>query len=84
MEKILCPNCGNEVYFTGDEFGYTPFHLHCNKCSINIGATSIKKCIELFNIYHKKTTYLEFYSNQIQVYYEEGKFILYPENYNLN
>ena len=79
MEKIKCPNCNSEIYSTLDEWGRTPFHLHCDNCSINIGATSINKCIELFKEYHKEGTYIEFYSNQIQLWFEEGKLILCQE-----
>ena len=79
MEKIKCPNCNSETYSTFDEWGRTPFHLHCDKCSINIGATSTSKCIELFKEYHKKDTYIEFYANQIQLWFEEGNLILDQE-----
>lgn len=44
MDKdILCPNCKNKMYFCLDEWGYTPWHLHCNFCKINIGTNSQKK-----------------------------------------
>ena len=79
MEKIKCPNCKSEIYNTFDAWGRTPFHLHCDECSINIGATSIDKCTELFKQYHKKGTYIEFYANQIQLWFEEGKLILDQE-----
>lgn len=79
MEKIKCPNCNNETYGCFDEWGRTPFHLHCDKCSINIGATSMRKCVELFNEHHNNNTYIEFYSNKIQLWYEEGRLILCQE-----
>lgn len=79
MEKIKCPNCNNEIYWCFDEWGRTPFHLHCNECSINIGATSMKKCLELFNEHHNQNSYIEFYSNKIQLWYEEGRTILCQE-----
>jgi predicted nucleic acid-binding Zn ribbon protein len=44
---ILCPSCNSECYFRLDEWGHTPFHLHCDKCDINIGSVSFKKCINL-------------------------------------
>ena len=44
MDKdISCPNCKNKMYFCLDEWGYTPWHLRCNFCKINIGANSQKK-----------------------------------------
>ena len=61
-----CPNCGNDIYFCLDEWGHTPFHLHCDNCDINIGATSFNKCIELLKDYHKPKTYAEFYCGKIQ------------------
>ena len=61
-----CPNCGNKVYFGLDEWGYTPIHLHCDNCNINIGATSFKECIELLKNYHKPKTHIEFYCGKIQ------------------
>lgn len=70
---ITCPTCNNECYFAIDEWGSTPFHLHCNKCNINIGSTSIKKCIDLLQQYHKPKTYLEFYHNEIKLLFEEGE-----------
>lgn len=79
MEKIKCPNCNNEIYWCLDEWGRTPVHLHCDKCSINIGATSMRKCVELFNEHHNKNTYIEFYFNKIQLWYEEGRLILCQE-----
>ena len=72
MESIIsCPNCGEEMYFGLDEWGCTPFHLHCNKCEINIGATSTNKCIELLADHHKPHTWLEYYQGDIQMLYEE-------------
>lgn len=69
----ICPNCGNEVAFYLDEWGRTPFHLHCNFCNINIGATKVEKCIKLFNKYNKKDTYIEYYNKKIQVLFEDNK-----------
>ena len=64
-EIVICPNCNKEVTFYFDEWGHTPYHLHCNNCGINIGAQSIKKCIELFQEYSKPLTHIEFWGNQI-------------------
>ena len=74
-----CPNCENKIYFCIDEWGHTPFHLHCDKCNINIGSISINKCIDLLKQYHKPKTYLEYYHNNIKLLIEEGKKIIYAE-----
>lgn len=63
---IVCPNCKNECYICLDEWGRTPWHIHCDSCNINIGVTNIQKGISLLEKYHKPNTYLEFYSNQIK------------------
>lgn len=76
---IYCPNCGKKIYFCLDEWGRTPFHLHCDKCDINIGATSIEKCKKLLEKYHKKGTQLEYYNEAVQFLYEEGKEIINAE-----
>ena len=66
-EKIIkCPNCGKEIFFCYDEWGYTTIHLHCNNCHINIGANSFKECENLFKEHHKPYTYLEYYGKKIQ------------------
>ena len=62
FNDIQCPNCGELVYFCFDEWGHTPFHLHCNKCDINIGASSFEQTIELLKKYHKPHTLIEFYN----------------------
>lgn len=81
MESIiLCPNCGEETYFCFDEWGYTPFHLHCKKCEINIGATSIQKCKELLVDHHKPQTYIEYYNGEIQLLFEEGRRVINNED----
>ena len=51
-EKIKCPNCNKEMYWALDGFGYTPFHLHCGNCHINIGVNKPSKAIELLEKYH--------------------------------
>lgn len=75
----VCPNCKKNIYFSFDEFGFTPYHLHCKNCKINIGSRSDTKCMELFKKYHKPDTYLEYYSNDIQLLIEEGKFKINKE-----
>lgn len=39
----------------------------------------MRKCVELFNEHHNKNTYIEFYFNKIQLWYEEGRLILCQE-----
>ena len=41
MEKLICPTCHNEMYIALDEWGSTPWHLHCDNCHINIGMKNI-------------------------------------------
>jgi len=72
-KTIICPNCNNECYILLDEWGRTPWHIHCDFCHINIGVTSIKKGISLLEKYHQPNTYLEFYSNQIQLLVVNGE-----------
>lgn len=64
-ENIICPNCKNECFVTLDEWGRTPFHIHCKNCNINIGCTNIKKGVKILQQYHIKNTYIEFYDNKI-------------------
>lgn len=75
----ICPNCKNVTFGALDEWGYTPIHLHCNNCGINIGATSLKKCFELFQLYNKPHTFLEYYHNDIQLLFENNKKIINKE-----
>lgn len=71
--EIICPTCKNKCYICLDSYGRTPFHLHCNTCDINIGATSPDKCVELLKGHCKPNTYIEFYNNKINLLVEEGK-----------
>ena len=73
---ITCPNCNNECFYCLDEWGYTPIHLHCNNCHIDIGATGFEKCKDLLKEYHKPYTYLEYYGNEIQLLIINGKKII--------
>ena len=66
-ELIKCPNCDKEVYFNLDSYGYTPWHLHCGNCNINIGTTNRDVAVELLK-YCKPNTYIEFYNNKIQLF----------------
>lgn len=76
---IFCPNCNEKIYFNFDEWGKTSIHLHCNKCNINIGVDSFKKCEELLEKYHKKNTTLEYYFKKLQYLSEEGKIVMNEE-----
>lgn len=64
---MICPTCGSECFFCLDEWGYTPWHLHCEKCHINIGGTSQKICEDLLKEYNQPYTYLEYYNHKIQL-----------------
>lgn len=75
MKVILCPNCNKITSLYLDEWGRTPFHVHCDFCGINIGATSVKKCYELLKQYHKYETQIEYYNKKIQFLSEEGRII---------
>ena len=81
MQKtdLICPKCKNPLYFCLDEWGRTPWHLHCDNCHINIGVNKPKKAIELIQKYNKKDTYLEYYNNDIQILFEEGKEKIFKE-----
>lgn len=81
-KDLICPNCGCPIKILLDSYGRTPFHLHCFDCEINIGATSIKKCIELFKKYHQTDTYIEYYNKDIQLMFEKGKYIINQEVHN--
>jgi len=61
-KEIICPNCNKEMYWNLDSFGYTPWHLHCDNCHINIGVNKQSKAIELLEKYHKPYTYIEYSS----------------------
>lgn len=72
---MICPNCQNKMYFCLDEWGHTPWHLHCDNCEINIGATSQKKTINLIQKYHSPKTWIEYYAGKIQILCVNGNFI---------
>lgn len=80
--SLLCPNCNSVLYWGLDEWGRTPWHLHCHKCAINIGVQNPKKAIELIQKYHQPKTYIEYYSNDIQVLFENNKQIIFKETTN--
>lgn len=73
QNDLICPRCKNPLYFTLDEWGFTPWHLHCDNCHINIGTNKPQKAIELIQKYNKNNTYIEYYNNDIQVLWEEKK-----------
>ena len=72
QNNIKCPSCNSDCYFCYDEWGLTPWHLHCDTCRINIGTSTQKKAIELLQKYNKKDTYLEFYNDEIIFLVKEG------------
>ena len=37
QNNLICPKCKKPLYFNLDEWGRTPWHLHCDICKINIG-----------------------------------------------
>lgn len=73
QNNLICPKCKKLLYFNLDEWGRTPWHLHCDTCRINIGTDKRQKAIELIQIYNKKNTYLEYYDNNIQELWEDKK-----------
>ena len=32
QNDLICPNCNSALYWGLDEWGRTPWHLHCPKC----------------------------------------------------
>ena len=77
MSKMLyCPTCQEKVHFHLDEWGYTPWHLHCENCNINIGMSSLKKAEELLSKYHTPNTWVEYYGNAVQILNIDGKYII--------
>ena len=73
---ILCPSCNTKCYFLLDEWGRTPYHLHCDTCQINIGVDVVDKAKELLQKYNKKNTCLEYYDNKIHYLREKGREII--------
>jgi len=79
QNDLICPNCNSALYWGLDEWGRTPWHLHCPKCNINIGVNKRNKAIELIQKYHQPDTYIEYYNNEIQILFENNKRIIYKE-----
>ena len=67
MKEIICPNCYNLCYILIDEWGRTPWHLHCNNCNINIGIDKLSRIEDIFQKHHKPNTYIEYYEDKIQL-----------------
>lgn len=82
QNDLICPNCNSPLYWCLDEWGRTPWHLHCNKCSINIGVDKHNKAIELIQKYHKPNTWIEYYNNEIKILFENNKQIIFNEKGN--
>lgn len=79
QNDLICPKCKKPLYFNLDEWGRTPWHLHCDFCHINIGTDNRQKAVELIQKYNKKDTYLEYCDNDIQVLWEEKELKLFKE-----
>ena len=79
QNDLICPKCKKPLYFNLDEWGRTPWHLHCDFCHINIGTDKEQKAVELIQKYNKKDTYLEYYDNDIHVLWEEKKLKIFKE-----
>ena len=80
QNDLICPKCKKLLYFNLDEWGRTPWHLHCDFCHINIGTDNKQKAVELIQKYNKNNTYIEYYDNDIQVLFEKGKAKIIKEN----
>ena len=72
IKKIICPICHNDMKIYLDEYGYTPWHLRCNNCHINIGITHINKIFDFLNLIQYPNTYSEYYNNAIQLWIANG------------
>lgn len=44
----VCPICDSNTFCTYDEWGHTPYHIHCSKCRINVGGPSPDKANQEF------------------------------------
>ena len=75
-DELKCPNCNNGMFFNLDSYGFTPIHLHCDNCDINIGANSFDKCLELLKEHHKPNTWLEYHGGKIRLLHENNKCII--------
>lgn len=79
QNDLICPNCNSLLYWCFDEWSRTPWHLHCDKCYINIGVNKQNKAIELIQKYHRPNTWIEYYNNEIQILFENNKRIVFKE-----
>ena len=76
LNKIICPSCGGECYYNLDMYGRTVWHLHCDNCHITINVNDRKKGVELLQTYHQPHTYLDYYSNKVQLLIVDNKIII--------
>lgn len=77
QNKVLyCPNCNKEMFICLDEWGRTPWHLHCDECKINIGIDKMPQLENVLQQYHKPHTYLEYYAGKPQLLIEGEKIII--------
>lgn len=77
---MICPNCKKDVMYTSlDCCGYTPWHIHCNSCHIDIGSNSLIKCLELVEAHSKPNTTIRFYNNNLKFMIEDGVLVVDKE-----
>ena len=64
-EKVMCPNCKEEMYCGLDMTINTPWHFHCKKCDIDVGCDELHKAMELTQ-YCKPHTHIDFFRGKFQ------------------
>ena len=82
MNHYDCPLCRQKMFICYDEWGYTPWHIHCKKCNINIGFAYDKDIPYLLTQCKKPNTYIEYYRKQIQFMIEDGDVVIDNETAN--
>lgn len=73
---LECPVCGKQLTYTFDEWGFTPFHIHCEDHGINIGAQNYTDALRLLAENHRENTWIEYWSNKIQEHCVNNEVIL--------
>lgn len=71
-----CPVCGGQLAYAFDEWGHTPFHLHCLGYKIDIGAQATKDCLKLLQENHVEDTHIEYWNGKIQEHWDADKIIV--------
>lgn len=64
-QNIYCPICRNKMYINLDEWGHTPFHLHCTECDINIGMQQLSDTDKWIKYPLKKHMYIEDFPGEL-------------------